>query len=273
MATSMPDPQQLYNALTTAVLKCSERCLYQAAKWSAFLLYSPSSPLLPSQAELTYLSSRAAEALTSMPPMPVLATTLPQAYLHPISTTPSEATLEAAELPNFLLAKSYFDVREYDRSSAALANCRSVKSRFLHLYARYIAGEKRRDEESEMILGPLDSAATANRELQGISTSLQEIISTKNREGEVDGEEWGEEDGWLLYLYGVVLLKQKNTEEARGALVKSLCLYPYNWSAWLELGSTLGNLSDVFYSLPLRCKKRRVLIWPTAQLNSLPSSK
>lgn len=101
-----------------------------------------------------------------------------------------------------------------------------------------------------MILGPLDSAATANRELQGISTSLQEIISTKNREGEVDGEEWGEEDGWLLYLYGVVLLKQKNTEEARGALVKSLCLYPYNWSAWLELGSTLGNLSDVCAPLP-----------------------
>lgn len=164
--------------------------------------------------------------------------------------------LEAAELPQFLLAKSYFDVREYDRSSAVLANCRSVKSRFLHLYARYIAGEKRRDEESEMILGPLDSAATANRELQGISTSLQEIISTKNREGEVDGEEWGEEDGWLLYLYGVVLLKQKNIEEARGALVKSLCLYPYNWSAWLELGSTLGNLSDVCSPLPNYEKRR-----------------
>lgn len=190
--------------------------------------------------------------------MAISTTTLPQAYLHPISTTPSEAVLEAAELPQFLLAKSYFDVREYDRSSAVLANCRSVKSRFLHLYARYIAGEKRRDEESEMILGPLDSAATANRELQGISTSLQEIISTKNREGEVDGEEWGEEDGWLLYLYGVVLLKQKNTEEARGALVKSLCLYPYNWSAWLELGSTLGNLSDVCAPLPNYEKRRNV---------------
>lgn len=53
MATSMPDPQQLYNALTTAVLKCSERCLYQAAKWSVCSTLSP--PLLSSQAELTYL--------------------------------------------------------------------------------------------------------------------------------------------------------------------------------------------------------------------------
>lgn len=101
-----------------------------------------------------------------------------------------------------------------------------------------------------MILGPLDSAATANRELQGILASLEGIFAVKGHvHGDVDdddeGEEWGEEDGWLLYLYGVVLLKQKNTEEARGALVKSVCLYPYNWSAWLELGSTLGNLADV----------------------------
>lgn len=118
-----------------------------------------------------------------------------------------------------------------------------------------------------MILGPLDSAATANRELQGISTSLQEMIAGKSRDGEEDGEEWEEEDGWLLYLYGVVLYKQKNIEEARGALVKSVCLYPYNWSAWLELGATLGNLSDVCVPHSSFSSEANI---PPAQFHPLP---
>lgn len=184
-------------------------------------------------------ASRAAEALTSMPPLvPTPDSVLPQSYLHPTSNDHEEALLEAAELPVFLLSKSYFDVHEYDRSSAVVANCRSSKSRFLHLYAQYIAGEKRRDEESEMILGPLDTAATQNREIQSILSTLEAVFTEK-------GSDIGEDDAWLLYLYGIVLLKQKNDEEARASLIKSVNLYPYNWSAWLELGSTLGNLGDV----------------------------
>ncbi|PWW71840.1 TPR-like protein [Tuber magnatum] len=222
MATEVPDPHQLHAALQTAVLKCSERCLYQAAKW-------------------------AAEALTSMPPLvPLNDTPLPQTYLHPTSSHEKEAILQAGELPTYLLSKSYFDVHEYDRSSAVLANCKSSKSRFLHLYAQYIAGEKRRDEESEMILGPLDTAATQNREVQSILSTLEAIFTEK-------GDNINEDDSWLLYLYGIVLLKQKNEDEARASFIKSVNLYPYNWSAWLELGSTLGNLGDlnnILQSLP-----------------------
>jgi anaphase-promoting complex subunit 8 len=33
MATELPDPRELHDSLQTAVLKCSERCLYQSAKW------------------------------------------------------------------------------------------------------------------------------------------------------------------------------------------------------------------------------------------------
>lgn len=33
MATELPDARELHDKLQTAVLKCSERCLYQSAKW------------------------------------------------------------------------------------------------------------------------------------------------------------------------------------------------------------------------------------------------
>ncbi|KAI5854374.1 anaphase promoting complex subunit 8 [Tricharina praecox] len=223
MATEIPEPHQLQSLLQTAMLKCSERCLYQSAKWAAELLTSMDVP----------------------PPSAETSVALPQAYLHPMSADTAELALETVEFNQYLLAKSYFDVHEYDRASFVLQNCKSSKARFLHLYARYIAGEKRRDEDSEMVLGPLDGAETRNKEVAGILTALEEIFAEK------DGDTmWGEDDSWLLFLYGIVLQKQKNEEEARGALLKSVNLYPYNWSAWQELGATIGTLTDLNTILP-----------------------
>src|ERR1051326_1591676 len=121
-----------------------------------------------------------------------------------------EARLETQEIPKYLLAKTYFDCREFDRCanvflpgimpklslqptspqmgkgkiakgktkvstpSKPKANKEyyaglSQKALFLSLYARYMSGEKRKDEESEMILGPVDGGSTSNRELNGIA--------------------------------------------------------------------------------------------------------
>ncbi|KAF8253130.1 TPR-like protein, partial [Wilcoxina mikolae CBS 423.85] len=224
MATEMPDLPVLHAALQTATLKCSERCLYQGAKWAAELLNSIASP-------------------------PSTPTSLPPTYLHPASKDPAEAALEASEFSTFLLAKSYFDVREFDRSSHVLEKCRSSKSRFIHLYAKFLAGEKRKEEGSEMVLGPMDGAATQNKEVPAILAALETVFADK----EGDGLDWSEDDSFLLWLYGVVLLKQKNEEEAQGALIKSVNLYPYNWCAWQELAGTVGSLQDlnnILMSLP-----------------------
>jgi anaphase-promoting complex subunit 8 len=163
---------------------------------------------------------------------------LPQAYLHPTSKNPDEALLEASELSSYLLARAYFDTHEYDRASFVLAKCKSGKSRFLHLYAKYMAGEKRKDEDSEMVLGPLDGSVTQNKECPSILTALEAILAEKE-------DDLSEDDSWLLFLYGIVLAKQKNDTEARDALIQSVNLYPYNWSAWQELGATIANLTDV----------------------------
>ena len=46
-----------------------------------------------------------------------------------------------------------------------------------------------------------------------------------------------------------MLAKEKDDEEARRWLVKSVIVYPYNWSAWLELGSLIGSVEEVSCSI------------------------
>lgn len=185
---------------------------------------------------------------------------------------PGEARLEAAELSKYLMAKTYFDCREYDRCAAVFlpmilpkgeiastkAKPESTKSQptqlsstdvdgsphlsqkalFLALYARYMAGEKRKDEESETILGPSDGGMTINRELAAIQQQLKARVELQNRRGD-------NPQGWLEYLYGIVLAKQKSFEEAKSWLLRSVSYYQYNWGAWQELGDLVGTVHEV----------------------------
>jgi len=199
---------------------------------------------------------------------------------------PQEARLEATEVNKFLLAKTYFNCREFDRCAAvfmpntlpkgplsdlssstkptkikqtnksgtATAQETSMnkghpelsqKALFLSLYAKYLSGEKRKDESSEQILGPTDSAAAINRELVGISRILEARFAMQAETG-VSSQ------GWLEYLYGIVLSKEKNDELAKIWLTRSVILYPYNWGAWQELCALLASADEVsalFYQL------------------------
>lgn len=49
-----------------------------------------------------------------------------------------EMDREAQDLPKYLLAKSYFDCKEYYRAAFVLADSRSLKSKFLRLYSKYL---------------------------------------------------------------------------------------------------------------------------------------
>ena len=205
---------------------------------------------------------------------------------------PEEARLEAKEINKYLLAKSFFDCREFERCAAvflpsglprgslstaspnvstrsplksakgkskdlnsAAATSRatgpiappnvlprlSQKALFLALYAKYMSGEKRKDEESEMILGPADRGSAMNKELVGISRSLEGWFAVR-RADQGSG-------GWLEYLYGIVLAKGKSEEDAKRWLMRSVHLFPYNWGAWLELNDLLGSVEEVWNNL------------------------
>jgi anaphase-promoting complex subunit 8 len=171
-------------------------------------------------------------------------TEAPQNGLPPIVVTgnldPEEAQLEAKEINQYLLAKSFFDCREYDRCAAVFlpetvlagvlstaspkasqnastpkgkqkgkaqssqANITtatavprlSQKSLFLALYAKFMSGEKKKDEDSEMVMGPHDGGNTVNKQLVVISRLLEGWFAERTAEsGEVLGSQ-----GWLEYL-------------------------------------------------------------------------
>lgn len=205
--------------------------------------------------------------------------TPPQTPAH-IAKDATEQRLEAREAHKFLLAKTYFDCREFDRcaavflpgplpkgavlatnspaakaknapkgkarASASTASSSNIdfttgmsqKALFLALYAKYIVGERRMNEDSEMILGPQDGGVMLNKELPGISAILERWFAALPSSGR-------QSQGWLEYLYGIVLAKGKNEKLAIDYLLQSVQQYPFNWSAWEELTSLLGTSEEV----------------------------
>ena len=272
-------------ALQEAVVKCSERCLYQSAKWC--VAHHP----YTTRALLTLPYNRAGELLNSMAEDPdsdddaEMTTPITAAFpsiLLSSNSDPEEAALEAKELNKYLLAKSFFDCREFDRCAAvflpdtvlssaivasenmhqqptaATADRRkssipppptpplkahaniprlSQKSLFLALYAKLMAGEKRKDEDIEMVMGPHDSGKTVNKELVKINRFLHRWFKVRDN---APGSQ-----GWLEYLYGVVLAKERNEKEAMEYLIKSVQAFPMNWGAWLEIANLIESYDDV----------------------------
>ncbi|KAF2191839.1 anaphase-promoting complex subunit CDC23 [Zopfia rhizophila CBS 207.26] len=263
---SASEEAQIKAYLQDAVLSCTERCLYQSAKWAAELLNSLST--YDDSGSDTEVDSPMSDARPPPTPTPL------------VPKDPTEQRLEAREAHKFLLAKTYFDCREYDRcaavflpsalpegalhtsSSPATKSRQSVKGKakagtpskvksvmdvvhglsqkalFLALYAKYLAGEKRKDEESEMILGPQDGGVMMNKELTGISAILEEWFDNLPTSGR-------QAQGWLEYLYGVVLAKGKNEKDAIEFFIQSVHYYAYNWGAWQELSSLLGTVEEL----------------------------
>ena len=55
---------------------------------------------------------------------------------------------DIADYDRYTLAKSYLDLQEYDRAAHFTKSCRSHKAYFIHVYARYLACEKRRVDDA-----------------------------------------------------------------------------------------------------------------------------
>jgi len=139
----------------------------------------------------------------------------------------------------YLLAKTYFDCREYRRAAHVLQNQAGRKAVFLRCYALYMAGEKRKEAEMIELEGSLGKSNAVNQEL----VDLERELSTHRRTGSIDS--------FGLYLYGLVLRDKGCEGLARTILVESVNSYPWNWSAWSELQS-LCTSSDILNNLNLK---------------------
>ncbi|XP_073827165.1 cell division cycle protein 23 [Musca autumnalis] len=136
----------------------------------------------------------------------------------------SEAVMEGiapAEYDSYYLAKSYFDVREYDRAAYMVRNCESAVPKFLHYYATYMGLEKRR----------LDSTTDqSNLNDSGHVKDLAELLATLRAE-----YSRGRLDGYGMYLYGVILKALNLNQAAHQVLVQSIRLSPMLWASYVEL--------------------------------------
>jgi len=132
----------------------------------------------------------------------------------------------------------------------------SALGTYLRAYSLYMAGEKRREEEMVELRDPLDRGTSRNAVLPQLASELY----IPYVEGALDA--------FGLYIYGVVLKALRSSSSPAGlttrsptsvmrhddgggrgsdafppgghpsahtVLIESVLLYPYNWSAWLDL--------------------------------------
>ncbi|MED6185362.1 anaphase-promoting complex component apc8 [Stylosanthes scabra] len=150
----MSSKESCRSELRVAIRQLSDRCLYTASKWAAEQLVGIEQDL----AKFTPSNTRFQRGSSS----------IRRKYrTHDITTTPiagvsyvATPVMEEDELVDgdfYLLAKSYFDCREYKRAAHVLGDQTGRKSVFLRCYALYLAGEKRKEEEMIELEGPLGS--------------------------------------------------------------------------------------------------------------------
>ncbi|XP_011875429.1 PREDICTED: cell division cycle protein 23 homolog [Vollenhovia emeryi] len=139
------------------------------------------------------------------------------------------ADLKAPEIGEaedvYTLAKTYFDLKEYDRAAHFTKDCISPKIRFLHLYSRYLSGEKKKiDDMTDVPPDPLK-----NETLKDLCADLRADHLASRL------------DGYGLYLFGVTLKKLQLIKEAVDVLVESIYKVPMHWGAWLELAALITD--------------------------------
>ncbi|XP_078488584.1 cell division cycle protein 23 homolog [Ciona intestinalis] len=197
--------------ILSAIKECKKRGLKETTKWLAELsLALDCTPVKPSQdyTEKFYGS--------------------PNYFDEP--STPHSKDDDIYEL-----AKSYFDITEYDRAAHTLLSSKEGSSHFLHVYSRYLSALRKQQ------LQHLYNHSTSERAL-GKNEVLRTLRSDLARKYKSD-----ELDAYLLYLYGILLKKtsEMSTALQRNEVITVLCksvkMFPMNWAAWYELSSLIPD--------------------------------
>ncbi|KAK1373289.1 Anaphase-promoting complex subunit 8 [Heracleum sosnowskyi] len=211
------------NELRSAIRDLNERCLYSASKWAAEqlmgILIDEEKNIPVRNKYLKVNSSTRRRSRTDESSSTVGA----GAYV----STPVRRDEYNDGMDNdfYVLAKSYFDCKEYRRAAHVLRDQTGKKAIFLRGYSLFLAGQKRKEEENIELDGPLGKSDAVNQEL----VLLEKEFSVLEKKGTIDP--------FGLYLYGLVLKEKGNDNGARMALLDSVNSYPWNWNAWSALQS------------------------------------
>ncbi|KAJ3340184.1 anaphase-promoting complex component apc8 [Gonapodya sp. JEL0774] len=222
--------------LRQAVTKCQQRGLYHSAKWAAQQLNG----LVESKND-----DHAARGTSRLRTTPGTTRTSTGNNVNSPNTPspiyaddrPDESPMSDKETDRFLLARTYFDTKEFGRAAEVLKECSDAKSVFLRLYSKYLFGEQNTDEDLSEPLRSSDGKQPANRELPSLAAELAILHKLKKM------------DGFLLYLYGLILNRLDQKVKASEILIQSITQYEFCWSAWQELASCFPPQETQSYML------------------------
>ena len=220
------DTELIRRDLVHTYLQSSARGLKQTAKWAAELLLS-----LPALAELSLnVGNRTLDDSGFM------------------QTGPG---IDA----DYFMAKSCYDLLEFDRAAFYSSKAVTKECRFLHYYCRYLAADKKRldlmaeTNHSSQITTPMNSVS------MDVSLNLFSELRSDLTKQYADG--CLEDDSFVLYVYAIVLLKLDLNDEAVKVLCQSLKCEPTNWASWHQLAVVIDDKSLIeTLDLPVHWMKR-----------------
>lgn len=217
------DIKEVKSDLLHAINECSQRGLRHTTKWYPYLFWNLCECVVNTTLHarfymLLYLRIcyRLAELNYSLKNIKL--------DVHNL-TTDIKLVEPCEEEDTYTLAKTYFDLKEYDRAAYFMKDCTTPKARFLYLYSRYLSGEKKKiDDMTDVPPDPMK-----NDNLKLLCTDLRkDYLASKL-------------DGYGLYLFGVTLKKLQLTREATDVLVESTHKEPMHWGTWLELAALITD--------------------------------
>lgn len=156
------------------------------------------------------------------------------------------------------LARSYFDLREYDRAAHIVRSTQSPVPRFLYFYSMYMSKEKKRLDNMTDKANLIESGQF--RDLSDLMITLRNLYSKRKL------------DGYCLYLYGVILKKLELKDLAVTVLIESVNAVPALWCSYLELIPLLSD-KDEIYSVNIPNHWMRAIFLAHAHVELLLSDK
>ncbi|KAJ0401728.1 hypothetical protein P43SY_003049 [Pythium insidiosum] len=216
----VPETEAVISQLRDAVRTLRMRGLKHAAKFAAELLLG-----IPEEIRLAVKASRRPRASDN-------------------DGQEAQVEEEEEDMDRYDAARASLDNGEYLRAHQMLVDAPidGPATRFLRYYALYLAGEKAKEEMDLEISvtgsTPKDTERLSHVNRQGVNPHLKELylsLSADHRAGRLDGH--------ALYLFAVVLRRLGNDAPdgaemtTRRVLLEAIRLYPWNWSAWMELAA------------------------------------
>ncbi|KAF9529366.1 hypothetical protein CPB83DRAFT_852543 [Crepidotus variabilis] len=268
--------------IRVAAQECLDRGLVVAAKWCSELLLSlPSSKRRPMQTTLplgAFSTSTPARSQSPQPHLtafsghsPVATQIISQPGL-PITPAPAqhlvtgqptwesmrtmESAMEREEQDSFQAARSCFETRDFAHVVHLLKDCKSSKAKFLSVYCRFIASERKAQRDWHK----LDN--NRHQPPLPINRTLGELLELVR----------DSKDPWLLFLKALLFSRLSRREEAIEAALLSIAGFKWNWSTWTLLASCIGDgeeLSSLLQIIPVTSDHPLIQLFQIRTLNEL----